>query len=180
MIEIIKEDHSEVKQYYRNYKSMTDPSEKKKWFNLMMWELARHSVAEELVLYPDIESIGAEGASRVQEARAEHHKVKEFLSKLQHQEVGPEFDREIDLMMQDLLHHLEKEENSDLVFYAQHRDADDRLIAGDKFQMQKALAPTRPHTSVPESWPTLEMALGLLLAPMDKARDMFTEFPKNP
>ena len=41
-------DHNDIKQAYEKVKSLPD-DEAEKWFNQLLWTIARHSAAEELV-----------------------------------------------------------------------------------------------------------------------------------
>lgn len=45
-------DHRELKSYYDRIVQAEDPDEQTRWQNMFTWELARHVVGEELVLYP--------------------------------------------------------------------------------------------------------------------------------
>lgn len=51
----IKHDHRELETYYNKIKSAKSDDEKVRWQNQFVWELARHSIAEELVVYPAME-----------------------------------------------------------------------------------------------------------------------------
>src|SRR5579859_7384447 len=48
-------DHKELKDYYGKIKNASDSDTKKRWRNQFVWELARHSIGEELVVYPAME-----------------------------------------------------------------------------------------------------------------------------
>jgi hypothetical protein len=54
--EVLK-DHAELKQYYDHYKTSGDM----KWYHQFVWELCRHSVGEEIVVYPLLDSFGDSG-----------------------------------------------------------------------------------------------------------------------
>lgn len=75
----IKADHSELKDYYNKAVNAKDKDDQDKWGNQFRWELARHSVAEELVVYPAFEQyLGEEGKRMADSDRKEHHKVHAF------------------------------------------------------------------------------------------------------
>ena len=57
IIDAIKKDHSELKQYYNNIINAKSNDEATRWQNQFTWELARHSIAEELVVYPAFEKL---------------------------------------------------------------------------------------------------------------------------
>lgn len=57
----------------QKYQKATSDAEKEEWSNQLRWELARHSVAEELVLYPAMEKhMGERGRALADGDRADH------------------------------------------------------------------------------------------------------------
>jgi hypothetical protein len=75
--EAITKDHRELKQYYDEIVNNPDNIDHQTRFgNQFTWELARHSVAEELLVYPALEKyLGDKGKEHADHDRAEHHKV---------------------------------------------------------------------------------------------------------
>ena len=53
--DLIKHDHDELRTYKDNILKATTDDEKVRWQNQFTWELARHSIAEEMVVYPAME-----------------------------------------------------------------------------------------------------------------------------
>lgn len=75
--DVIKHDHAELKEYYDNILSAKDSDSKIRWQNQFTWELARHSIGEELVVYPAMEQhMGDEGKSLAQKDRESHNEVR--------------------------------------------------------------------------------------------------------
>jgi len=179
IIDQIKHDHLEIQTFYDNYKNAIDAEEAKKWFHQFVWELSRHSVGEELVLYPLMAALNQKGQDLADEGRKDHHKVKELLSEISKESDPVVFDQKIDAIMSDLKTHIQKEESEDLVFLSDNVTPQNLDKAGKAFSMKKKIAPTRPHPGVPEKPIALEGALGLLIAPVDKFRDLFTSFPDD-
>jgi len=179
IIEQVREDHAELEKYYMNYRKASTQDESKRWFNQFLWEISRHSVAEELVLYPLMEKQGATGRAFADQARKEHHAVKERLVAIQKANEPTVLDEKMEQMMTELRQHMKKEEKEDLPYLEKNLDLKSREKAGRTFAMRKKIVPTRPHTLIPEKPVALEAALGLLVAPVDKLRDMFTPFPKD-
>jgi len=178
IIDDIKTDHQELESYYNKYKSATTVEEGNKWFHQFVWEICRHSVAEELVLYPLLESLSQRGKDLADEGRKDHHMVKEMLTSLEKlHPATAEFDHTFDSMMTDIRKHVEQEETEDLVLLSDNVTPENLQRAGKAFAMKKKIAPTHPHTSIPEKPVALEAALGLLTAPIDKFRDLFNSFP---
>lgn len=74
--EAIKKDHEEIKEYANNIRAATDDDTKTRWQNQFTWELARHSIGEELVVYPAFaKHLGAKGQEMAEKDRAEHQSV---------------------------------------------------------------------------------------------------------
>lgn len=73
---IIK-DHRELKDYYNQVINNTGNHDHQQRFgNQFTWELARHSVGEELVVYPAMEKhLGQKGKDMAEHDRKEHHEV---------------------------------------------------------------------------------------------------------
>ena len=74
--EAIKHDHAELKDYYHKILDAKDADTKARWQNQFTWELARHSIGEEIVVYPAMErNMGDEGKQMADKDRTEHNKV---------------------------------------------------------------------------------------------------------
>lgn len=72
---IIK-DHRELEEYYNKVVTSKDADQRVRWGNQFTWELARHSVGEELIIYPAMEKyIGAKGKQLADNDREQHHQV---------------------------------------------------------------------------------------------------------
>jgi hemerythrin superfamily protein len=73
----ITKDHRELEQYFNEViNNQHDTDHQQRYGNQFVWELARHSVGEELVVYPAFEKyLGAEGKQIAEEDRKEHHEV---------------------------------------------------------------------------------------------------------
>lgn len=111
----ITKDHDEAKSFYREYtkfRASNNYHDATKWYNQLIWEIARHSVAEELVLYPFLEE---QKFGDVAENLREHQEVKENLAKLEKMNIQDiEFDKLLRLTMTSLEEHMAREENDEL------------------------------------------------------------------
>lgn len=76
VIETITTDHRELEMYFNRIVSSTDPTEQAGWQNQFTWELARHAVGEELVVYPALEKHLRDGEELAEKDRREHQGVK--------------------------------------------------------------------------------------------------------
>jgi hemerythrin superfamily protein len=75
--EAITKDHRELKQYYDEIVNNPDDIDHQtRYGNQFTWELARHSVAEELLVYPAMEKyMGERGKEHAEHDRKQHHRV---------------------------------------------------------------------------------------------------------
>ena len=75
--EAITHDHRELEQYYNEViNNPNNHDHQQRFGNQFTWELARHSIGEELVVYPAMEKyLGDKGKQMAEEDRKEHHAV---------------------------------------------------------------------------------------------------------
>lgn len=75
IINAIKQDHREIESYYDRITKSNDKNEQTQYQNLFTWELARHSIGEELVVYPAFEKHIKDGVALADKDRKEHQSV---------------------------------------------------------------------------------------------------------
>ncbi|KAJ7481839.1 hypothetical protein FB451DRAFT_1556028 [Mycena latifolia] len=179
LTDAIKEDHEEMYEYHSNYKkSAGDLDAQARWAHQLAWEIARHAVGEEIVVYPLMEKhLGAQGLKLADHDREEHQHVKEMLYKLESLTPGTsEYDTIIERMMASLHNHNDDEEIKDLPLLEPHLGEDGSKHAASQFSLTKKFVPTRAHPDAPNK-PPFETLAGFLVAPIDKLKDAFTKFP---
>ncbi|KAF6810109.1 HHE domain-containing protein [Colletotrichum sojae] len=176
----ITQDHRELEQYYREVVSTTDHDHQERFGNQFTWELARHSVGEELVVYPAFEKhFGPRGRDMAEDDRKDHHNVKQMLKAFQNMKpADPEYIPRLKELWSTLSRHIKQEEENDLPAL----ESALRAAAGESegmarsFGRTKAFVPSRSHPSAGEH-PPFETAMGLLTAPLDHVADLFRKFP---
>lgn len=75
IIDTIKKDHREIESYYGKIITSKDEDEQTRFQNLFTWELARHSIGEELVVYPLFEKLLSDGIEMAKKDRSQHLEV---------------------------------------------------------------------------------------------------------
>jgi hemerythrin-like domain-containing protein len=133
-------------------------------------ELVRHSVAEEILVYPQVErKISSEEAEH---AREEHAEAEETLKRLERLDADdPAFDNELATLMREIRHHIEEEEGQTFAHMRQTMDAEELRKLGGRVEAFKKVAPTRPHPNVPnEALPRI--AAGPAASLFDRMRDL--------
>jgi hemerythrin superfamily protein len=178
VIEILEHDHREVEQMFDELESLRgDTSEearsrRKDLVEQVTIELVRHSVAEEVLVYPSVADRISE--DEVKHAREEHAEAEETLARLE--KLDPEdaaFDDELATLMREIRHHIEEEEGEMFAHMRESFSADDLESMGTRVEAFKKVAPTRPHPSVPnEALPRI--VAGPVASLLDRMRDLAT------
>ena len=176
VIEVLEHDHREVEQMFSELESLRGAStddantRRKALTEQVTVELVRHSVAEEVLVYPKVEDkVSAEEAEH---ARKEHAEAEETLQRLEKLAPDdPAFDDRLATLMVEIRHHIEDEEGEMFVHMRQVIDADDLRKLGARVEAFKKVAPTRPHPNVPNE-PLPRMAAGPAASLFDRMRDL--------
>jgi hemerythrin superfamily protein len=178
VIEVLEHDHREVEQMFAELESARGAStedaksRRKALTEQVTIELVRHSVAEEVLVYPQVEDkVSAEEAEH---ARQEHAEAEETLQRLEKLDADdPAFDDELATLMAEVRHHIDDEEGQMFVHMRQVIDADELGKLGSRVEAFKKVAPTRPHPNVPNE-PLPRMAAGPAASLFDRMRDLAT------
>ncbi|KJZ79515.1 hypothetical protein HIM_00984 [Hirsutella minnesotensis 3608] len=174
-------DHHELERYYNEViNNPNNHDHQTRYGNQFVWELARHSVGEELIVYPAMEKyLGARGKEMAERDRKEHHKIKELLKVFQGMKsTDPDYLPKLKELWAPLAEHIQEEEERDLPAL----EAALQAVKGESESMAKTFGrvkmfiPTRSHPSAGEH-PPFETVMGLLTAPIDHIADLFRKFP---
>ena len=140
-------------------------------------ELVRHSVAEEMYLYPAARKAipgGDQLADREIEEHAAAEQVMKDLEKVAPED--PRFDQLLAQLITDIRGHVADEE-TDLFPRLQAACSEQELVElGEKVRRAKKVAPTRPHPSAPDT-PPANKVLGPAVGLVDRIRDALTGRP---
>jgi len=171
--EAITHDHRELEEYSNNILNAADADSKIRWQNQFIWELARHSIAEELVVYPAMERSVPNGKEAADKDRKEHlvvsswlfytkgrpcswwlerknllwfcgYQVKEALYKFQG--MKPEdanFESTLKDLMSNLREHIKEEEKDDLPALEKALESSESEKLARSFSRTKKFVPTR-------------------------------------
>jgi hypothetical protein len=178
VIEILEQDHREVEEMFAELESLRGASteeaksRRKDVTEQVTIELVRHSVAEEVLVYPSVED--KVSAEEVEHAREEHAEAEETLQRLEKLDADdPAFDDELATLMAEIRHHIEDEEGEMFAHMRRQMDADELRKMGARVEAFKKVAPTRPHPNVPNK-PLPRIAAGPAASLFDRMRDLAT------
>jgi hemerythrin superfamily protein len=176
VIDILEQDHREVEEMFSELESLrgaaTDEamSRRKDLAEQVTIELVRHSVAEEVIVYPRVES--KVSAEEVEHARKEHKEAEQTMARLEKLDADdPGFDDELATLMKEIRHHIEDEEQQMFAHMRQVLDPDELRTLGTAVEAFKKVAPTRPHPNVPNT-PLMRLAAGPGASLIDRLRDL--------
>ena len=176
VIEVLEHDHREVEEMFKELEGLRgasteeDKARRKEITEDVTIELVRHSVAEEVIVYPKVEE--KVSSEEVEHAREEHAEAEETLQRLEKLDADdPSFDDELATLMEEIRHHIEDEEGEMFAHMRQVMDEDELRTLGSRVEAFKKVAPTRPHPNVPtEALP--RTAAGPAASMLDRMRDL--------
>jgi hemerythrin superfamily protein len=178
VIEVLEHDHREVEQMFQELESLRGAStdearqRRKELTDQVTIELVRHSVAEEVLVYPEVDAKISK--DEAEHAREEHAEAEETLHRLEKLDADdPAFDDELATLMQEIRHHIEDEEGQMFAHMRQVIDEDELRKLGGAVEAFKKVAPTRPHPHVPND-PVSRLAAGPAASLFDRMRDLAT------
>jgi len=113
-IELLKNDHDEAKELFKQYEKAGDNALAKKLalFEQIRDALTVHMDIEETIFYPAVKAVRDEKVKdEVREADEEHHVVKILLGELGKMNLSDEqFDAKLTVLKENIEHHVEEEE----------------------------------------------------------------------
>lgn len=173
----IKRDHRELEAHIHKILHSTDPDEQTRYQNQFVWELARHTIGEELVVYPALAKHIKQGQALADKNRSEHQDVKQQLKNFQGlSATDPQFKPALEGLLKDLERHIEQEEGEDLVRLEEMLSRAESEALSRSLDRTKMFVPSRSHPTAPNK-PPFETAVGLLTAPVDIVADLFRKWP---
>ncbi|MFE6973978.1 hemerythrin domain-containing protein [Streptomyces sp. NPDC057682] len=137
-------------------------------------ELVRHSVAEEMYLYPAVRDRVAGGGDLADNEIAEHATVERHLKELEGLSAGDsQFDHLVAKLKLEVAAHVREEEGTLFPLLARSCTPEELDELGDKVRAAKKTGPTRPHPSAPDTPPGNKL-LGPGIGLVDRSRDLLT------
>ncbi|THA23300.1 hemerythrin domain-containing protein [Streptomyces sp. A1277] len=168
-------DHREVDGLFEKIETQpVGDKQRRKLADELTIELVRHSVAEEMHLYPAVREHVEGGNEIADKELSDHAEVEQHLKDLEGLSADdPQFDHLVAKLKLEVTEHVRDEEGRlfPLLAAACTPEALDEL--GDKVRTAKKTAPTRPHPSAPDTPPGNKL-LGPGTGLVDRARDLLT------
>jgi hypothetical protein len=135
-IKLLKDDHKEVKAYFKQYESLEDEAEKQALAEKICLALTVHAQIEEEIYYPAARE-AIDDDDLLDEAEVEHASAKQLIAEIQAMKAGDRlFDAKVTVLGEYIDHHVEEEESE---MFPESRDSDlDLKALGVQLAARKA------------------------------------------
>ncbi|GHA93978.1 hemerythrin domain-containing protein [Modicisalibacter luteus] len=174
VVDILTADHREMTELLAQAEHTPDATQRRELVETVIAEVMRHSVAEEMYVYPAMEKHLPNGKEEVEHDKQEHDEIVQVMKKLEDADAAdPQFMALVQSLDKQLRHHANDEESDQFPSLRKHLPLDQLVDMGDKVQKAKQLAPTRPHPSAPHS-ELFHKSVGPGVGMIDRLRDKLT------
>ena len=174
VVEILTADHREMVELIGRIKSTPDAGQRRDLADTVIAEVMRHAVAEEMYVYPAVEERVPDGKEMVEHDKEEHQEIVEVMKEVESLDASDaSFMTRIGQLEALLKHHAEDEETDQFPRLRAHLTSEQLVELGQKVEMAKKLAPTRPHPSAPHS-ELFHKTIGPGVGMIDRLRDKLT------
>ncbi|THA71564.1 hemerythrin domain-containing protein [Streptomyces sp. A0958] len=168
-------DHREVDELFAKIEAQPVGDERRrKLADELTIELVRHSVAEEMHLYPAVRRFVDDGDDMADKELSDHAEVEQHLKELEGLPADdPQFDHLVAKLKLEVSEHVRDEEGRLFPLLAAACSPETLDELGEKVRAAKKTAPTRPHPSTPDTPPGNKI-LGPGAGLVDRARDLLS------
>ena len=181
VIDILVEDHREVEELFQELeRPAAGPARRQEVLTAAIAELVRHSVAEEMYLYPAAREVLPDGDQIADREIDDHSQAEQAMKRLERlQPDDPQFDAEVRVLTTSVREHITDEEENLFPRLREACSAEQLVELGGKVERAKRIVPTRPHPSAP-STPPWNMVLAPGAGLVDRVRDTLSGRPTSP
>lgn len=173
VVDILTTDHEEVLQLVGEI-AAADPADRRDMIDTVIAELMRHSVAEEMYVYPAMRKHLPDGDAAVEHDVKEHQELEKAMKALEGVDTAePAFLDGLSHLEAILRDHVDDEEKDQFPQLRATIPREELVEIGKKVETAKKVAPTRPHPAAPHS-ALFHKALGPGVGLVDRLRDALT------
>ncbi len=174
VVDILMADHREVEELIKEISDTQDAGRRRDLADMLISELVRHSVAEEMFVYPAMRKHLPDGDQAVEHDTEEHKELERTMKSLEGLDGDdPRFTELMSELEATLRDHIDDEE-SDQFPQLRERIPHEQLVEmGSKVEVAKKIAPTRPHPGAPNN-ALFHVMVGPGVGLVDRLRDKLT------
>lgn len=174
VLDVLTTDHREFTELVRDISSTKDPAQRRDLADRLIAELVRHSVAEEMYVYPTMREHLPDGPAAVEHDTSEHKELERLMKELEGADASDsEFLAVLGRLEMVLADHVRDEEAEQFPQLRVHVSAQELVELKGKVETAKKLAPTRPHPAAPNA-ELFHKAVGPGVGLVDRLRDKLT------
>ena len=174
VIDVLTADHREVELLGDQIVATVDPAERRDLADQLIAELVRHSVAEEMYVYPAMRDHLPNGEQAVEHDIEEHKELETLMKELERTDAeSTEFENIVGSLRQVLRDHVQDEETKQFPHLRAYLPAATLVELKEKVELAKKVAPTRPHPAAPNAELFHKLA-GPGVGLVDRLRDRLT------
>jgi hemerythrin superfamily protein len=174
VIDTLVTDHREATELIEQILGTTDPVSRRDLADSLIAELVRHSVAEEMYVYPAMRDHVPDGDAAVDHDTREHKELERLMKELEGADASaPEFALTVEKIRSALQDHVQDEEQEQFPKLRLHVPETALVELKGKVETAKKIAPTRPHPAAPNAELFHKMA-GPGVGLVDRLRDKLT------
>jgi hemerythrin-like domain-containing protein len=174
VVDLLTTDHHEVIDLLQQIKISTDAEERRDLADTVISELVRHSVAEEMYVYPAMKKYLPDGDQAVDHDVEEHKELEKTMKKLESVDAqSSDFTQLLADLENILRDHVRDEENEQFPQLRAQVPGEELIEIGEKVENAKKLAPTRPHPMAPNN-EVFHKLVGPGVGLVDRLRDKLT------
>ena len=172
VIDLLTTDHLEVLGLLTEFRTSTSPERRRELADVVIGELVRHSVAEEMFVYPAMRRHLPDGDAAVDHDVAEHQQLEKLMKDWEAAD-DAEFDRVLDELEAVLRDHVDDEESEQFPQLRDHIPHRELVGLAAKVEAAKNVAPTRPHPLAPNN-ALFHFVVGPGVGLVDRLRDAWS------
>ena len=174
VVDVLTTDHQEVLDLVEQIKVSTDTKERRDLADTVISELVRHSVAEEMFVYPAMRKHLPDGEDAVDHDIKEHKELEQTMKKMEAVAADdPAFKQLLGELENILRDHVQDEEAEQFPGLRARVPREELVAIAKKVEAAKKVAPTRPHPLAPNN-PVFHMLVGPGVGLVDRLRDRLT------
>jgi hemerythrin superfamily protein len=175
VVDVLTTDHHEVIDLLQQIKVTTNTEERRDMADTVISELVRHSVAEEMYVYPAMRKHLPDGEEAVEHDISEHKEIEKTLKKLERASADDaEFTDLLGQLETILRDHVDDEETEQFPGLRTRVPREELVEIAKKVEAAKKIAPTRPHPLAPNN-PVFHKLVGPGVGLVDRLRDKLTK-----
>jgi hemerythrin superfamily protein len=175
VVDELTADHREATELLDQILATSDPEARRDMADTVITELVRHSVAEEMYVYPVIQDTFPNGKEVVEHDTEEHKELERTMKELEGCAADdPRFSALVSELRGQLHHHATDEENEQFPELRTSIPREELVEMAHKVNTAKQVAPTRPHPAAPNNQ-VFHKLVGPGVGLVDRLRDALSK-----